>query len=73
MRGHHTQAMFQDDNAVVYYALEEATCSTLYAASIKPFQRTKDGHGALLALTNQYAGKDKWEAEIRKQDDLLHT
>ena len=47
--------------------------STYYAASIKPFQRSKNGHGALLALTNQYAGNDKWEVEIRKQDDLLHT
>ena len=26
-----------------------------------------------MALTNQYAGDDKWEAEIKKQDDLLHT
>ena len=26
-----------------------------------------------MALTNQYAGNDKWEAEICKQDDLLHT
>ena len=69
----HTHAMFQDDNAAVYYALEEATRSTLYAASIKPFQRMKNGHGALQALTNQYAGNDKWEAEIHKQDDLLHT
>ena len=57
----------------VSYALKEATRSTSYAASIKPFQRTKNGHGTLLALTNQYAGNDKWEAEICKQDDLLHT
>ena len=69
----HTHAMFRDDNAAVYYALEEATCSTSYAASIKPFKRTKNGHSALQALTTQYAGNDKWEAEIRKQDDLLHT
>ena len=60
-------------NAAVYYALEEATHSTSYAASIKPFEKTKNGHGALLALMNQYAGNDKWEAEIHKQDDLLHT
>ena len=26
-----------------------------------------------MALTNQYAGDDKKEAEIKKQDDLLHT
>ena len=69
----HTHAMFRDDNAAVYYALNKATRSTSYAASIKPFQRTKNGRGALQALTNQYAGNDKWEAEIRKQDDLLHT
>ena len=53
--------------------MEEATRGTVYAASIKPFQPGKDGRGAWLALTNQYAGKDKWEAELKKQDDLLHT
>ena len=26
-----------------------------------------------MALTKQYAGNNKWEVEIRKQDDLLHT
>ena len=53
--------------------MEEATQGTQYAASIKPFQRTKDGNGAWKALTSQYAGKDKWEAEIKKQEQLLHT
>ena len=33
----------------------------------------KDGSGAWVALTSQYAGKDKWEAEIKKQEQLLHT
>ena len=72
-RASHTHAMFRDDNAAVYYALEETTHSTSYAASIKPFQRTKNGRSALLVIINQYALNDKWEAEIRKQDDLLHT
>ena len=26
-----------------------------------------------MVLMNQYAGDNKWEAEIKKQDDLLHT
>ena len=73
VRASHTHAMFRDDNAAVYYAFKEATRSTSYAASIKPFQRTKNGRGALQALTNQYARNDKWEAEIHKKDDLLHT
>jgi hypothetical protein len=46
---------------------------TAYADSIKPFQRAKNGRGAWLALTSQYAGVDKWEMEIKKMDNLLHT
>jgi hypothetical protein len=72
-RAQHNHALYRDDNANVYYKLEEATRTTAYAASIKPFQRTKNGRGAFQALTNQYAGQDKWEAELKKQDDLLHT
>ena len=72
-RASHTHALFRDDNSVVYYHLEEATRGTSYAASIKPFQKQKDGRGAWKALTSQYAGKDKWEAEIKHQEQLLHT
>ena len=43
----HTHVIFRDDNVAVYYALEEATRSTSYAASIKPFQRTINGPGSL--------------------------
>ena len=53
--------------------MEEASRGTQYTASIKPFQRHRDGNGAWNALTSQYAGKDKWEAEIKKQEQLLHT
>ena len=72
-RAVHTHALYRDDNAQVYYLLEEATRTTSYSASIKPFQRRKDGRAAWLALTSQYAGQDKWEQELKKQDDLLHT
>ena len=72
-RASHTHALFRDGNSVVYYHLEEATRGTSYAASIKPFQRGKDGRGAWKALTSQYAGKDKWEAEIKHQEQLLHS
>ena len=72
-RASHTHALFRDDNSLVYYHLEEATRGTSYAASIKPFQRGKDGRGAWKALTSQYAGKGKWEAEIKHQEQLLHT
>ena len=49
-RASHTHALFRDDNSVVYYHLEEATKGTSYAASIKSFQKVKDGRGAWKAL-----------------------
>jgi hypothetical protein len=69
----HTHPLFRDDNSAVYFDLEEATRTTSYAASIKPFQRLKDGRGAWLALLNQYAGPDKWLAEIKRSEELLHN
>ena len=38
---HTTHPLFRDDNAEVYYKIEEATQLTQYAASIKPFQQTQ--------------------------------
>ena len=69
----HTHALFHIDNSDLYFLLEEATWSTPYAASIKPFQQNRDEEGAWKALTSQYTGKDKWEAETKKQEQLLHT
>ena len=37
-RALHAHALYHDDNSAVYYHLEEPTCGTTYAASIKPFQ-----------------------------------
>lgn len=72
-RASHTHPLFRDDNAQVYFLLEEATRSTGYAASIKPYQRAKNGRGAWLALVTQYAGEDKWRALIRSAEEMLHS
>jgi hypothetical protein len=72
-RALHTHPLYIEDNAKVYHYLEEATRSTSYAASIKPMQRRKDGRAAWFAMVAQYAGVDKWQAELLKQDDLIHT
>ena len=72
-RATHVHALYRQDNASVYYKLEEATRGTNYAASIKPFQRAKDGRSAFNAIITQYAGVDKWNAEITKQEAVLHT
>jgi hypothetical protein len=65
--------LFRDDNASGYYLLEEATHTTSYVMSIKPFQQTKNGHAAFLALVAQYVGEDKWRAMIKTAEELLHN
>jgi hypothetical protein len=65
--------LYGEDNAQIFFYLEEATRSTQYASSLKPYQKAQDGRTALISLRNQYAGKDKWELELKKQDDVLHN
>lgn len=72
-RASHTHPNFNADNGKVYQKLEEATRGTSYAASIKPFQRRRHGRNAYLAIISQYAGKDKWNLEVKKQDSFLHN
>lgn len=72
-RASHNHPLFRNDDASVYYHIEEATRGTTYAASLKPYQRGKQGGLAWIAIKSQYAGEDKWEGEIKKQEALLHS
>ena len=54
VRASHGHPLFREDNSAVYYKLEEVTRATSYAASIKPYQRTKNGREPWLALSSQY-------------------
>ena len=69
----HTHGLYRDDNATVYYKMEEETSGTPFADSIKPFQRRKYGRSTLEATESQQAGQDIWDSEINKMDTLLHT
>ena len=72
-RASHGHGLYKADNASVYFKLEEANLGTPQADSILPFQRKKDGRGVFMALLSQYAGSDKWQSIIKKQDNILHT
>ena len=56
LRASHNHPLFCNNNAAVYHKLEEASRGATFAASIKPFLRAKNGHGAYLALVGQHAG-----------------
>ena len=54
--------------------LEEATRSTIYANTIKPFSRSKDGRKAWLAMVSSHIGDDKWEQlQKDKMKFLMNT
>ena len=72
-RATHNSTEYNDNNQKLFALLEEATRTTQYAASIRPYARRKDGRGAYLALKAQYAGRDKWQKEIRYQENFIHT
>ena len=72
-RASFTHEKYKDDNARLYGFIEEATRSTQYAASIRTFSRRKDGREAWKALNAQFAGKDKWQQEIKAQENFIYT
>ena len=57
----HNDPLFKSDNATVYSMLEEATRGSVYASTIKPYARKKDGRSAWTSMVSSHAGKDKWE------------
>ena len=57
----HDNPLFKSDNAKVYSMLEEATRGSIYASTVKPHSRRKDGRAAWTAMVSSHAGKDKWE------------
>ena len=69
----HEHPLFMDDSELVYFALETALRGTQYAASLKPYQKKKDGRGAYRAVMMQYCGEDKWDEELKRSETLLHT
>ena len=70
-RASHNHPLFRDDNAEVYFDLEIALRGTSYLASIKPFQRRRNGRDAFMAIKSQYASRDKWQTELKRQEDIV--
>ena len=69
----HDHPNFRADNAEVWKLIEEATRGTSYAATIKPYQRGRDGRSAFLALVSQFAGLDEWLVEFKDGEAFLHN
>eukprot|EP00957_Ditylum_brightwellii_P084521 6426639-Ditylum_brightwellii.AAC.1 len=60
--------LYREDNAQVYYCLEEVVRGTQYASTL---QQIKNGRGVLASIIQQFARKDKWQAELSMRDKFL--
>jgi hypothetical protein len=69
----HTDPIYKSDNEEVFQMLSDATESTAYAGSITPFKRSGNGRAAYKALTDQFAGPDKWESEAKRAREFLQN
>ena len=57
----HANPLFKSGNASVYSTMEEAAQGTVYAPTIKPYTRKKDGRAAYKFMVSSHAGQEKWE------------
>ena len=67
----HDDPLFKADNAAVYSMLEEATRGTVYASTVKPHSRKKDGRTAWNSMVSSHAGNDKWEQLHKDRSKFL--
>lgn len=67
----HNDPLYKSDNSLVFSLLDEATRGTVYAPTIKPYARTKDGRQAWLIIISSHAGQDKWEAIMKEKLSFL--
>ena len=59
LRFSHNHLLYGLDNDVLYSLLDEAFRDSDYAMTIKPFERSRNGHGAYLVVMANHAGDDK--------------
>ena len=71
-RASHKHVNFDEDNGLVYDAIELAIRGTKLAALIQPFRRQHNGRGAYNAIIRHYLGEDKWVKEFKKSEGIIH-
>ena len=69
----HADARYGNNNEILYGYLEEATRGSIFAASIKSYERTRNGRGAWLALNTQHAGESKWRAILKEAEHYINV
>ncbi len=67
----HTHALFKVNNGTVIDLVELSNQGSNVAPTIAPFRKTRNGHGAMLALKSQHAGKAIWDCLVKEAKHTL--
>ena len=67
----HDGPAYQSDNATVFRILQEMLSETSHMSSIKPFQRSRNGRDAYLALKLHNMGTSKWDKIVEAAEDCV--
>ena len=70
-RALHDHPNYADDNATVLDILVACFKGTMHMSDLKPFQRTRDGRGALLALELHNMGTSKYDTIVSKAENTV--
>jgi hypothetical protein len=64
-------SLYKVDNGAVFDMIEITIRGHVVAAMIAPFRLAQDGHGALLALQSQHAGKAIYDQLVKEAENVL--
>jgi hypothetical protein len=67
----HNHPLYKVDNRSVFDLIKSTVCGHDVAATIAPFCRAWDGHGALLELQSQHAGKAIYDQLVKEAENVL--
>ena len=72
-RASHDHPSFYEDNALVLDVLMQTLQTTTHVGTLKSFERTRNGRGALKALEAFNNGKSKWDTIVGEAERVMFT
>ena len=72
-RASHNQPNFAYDNGMVLSVLVSCLNTTRHMSDLKPFQKRRDGRGALAALELHNMGNSKWDSIVLESESKVLT
>ena len=67
----HDHPLCREDSSMLFEILDEIFRNTPFCSSLKPHQDKRDSRNAHLTIISHCAGEDKWEKELKKNEDFL--